>query len=151
MLDGRNQNAGSGRQQAGEALEREEIYASQREFMDSYRDDPSRPPETATAVSGLMLLDGFTGQHIFPDGGIEEVCGRFSEFETFAPHIPVVAGGETERKRGRRARLDGALPQACRRTDRRPHRRCCGPGRDRRPRRAADLCVTALKSPCQLP
>ncbi|HEU4812760.1 MAG TPA: TonB-dependent receptor [Xanthomonadaceae bacterium] len=68
---------------AFEALEREEIYASQREFMDSYRDDPSRPPETATAVSGLMLQDGFTGQHIFPDG-IEETCGRFSEFETFA-------------------------------------------------------------------
>lgn len=69
---------------AFEALEREEIFASQREFMDSYRDDPSRPPETATAVAGLMLLDGFTGRHIFPGGGIEEICGRFSEFETFA-------------------------------------------------------------------
>lgn len=68
---------------AFEYLEREEIYASQRDFMDSYRDDPSVDPSEATGVSGLLLRDAFTGAYIWP-GGIEEVCGRFSEFETFA-------------------------------------------------------------------
>ena len=68
---------------AFEYLEREEIFASQRDFMDSYRDDPSVDPEDATAVSGLQLFDGLSGEYIWPDG-IEETCGRFSEFETFA-------------------------------------------------------------------
>jgi len=68
---------------AFEYLRRQEIYASQRDFMDSYRDDPSVDPDDATGVSALMLLDGFSGAHLFPDG-IEEDCGRFSEFETFA-------------------------------------------------------------------
>lgn len=68
---------------AVEYLAREEIYASERDFMDSYRDDPSVAPEDATAVSGLLLQDAFTGEYIWPNG-IEEDCGRFSEFETFA-------------------------------------------------------------------
>jgi outer membrane receptor protein involved in Fe transport len=68
---------------AFEYLEREEIYASQRDFMDSYRDDPSVDPDQATAVSGVFLQDAFTGAFLWP-GGIEETCGRFSEFETFA-------------------------------------------------------------------
>ena len=68
---------------AFEALEREAIFASQREFMDSYRDDPSVDPEDATAVEGIRLFDGFTGGRLFPDG-LEETCARFSEFESFA-------------------------------------------------------------------
>ncbi|MGY0619790.1 TonB-dependent receptor plug domain-containing protein [Lysobacter sp. A378] len=68
---------------AFEYLEREAIFASQRDFMDSYRDDPSVDPSEATAVAGVQLVDGFTGEHLFP-AGIEETCGRFSEFETFA-------------------------------------------------------------------
>ena len=68
---------------AFEALEREEIYASQREFMDSYRDDPSVDPEDATAVEGVRLIDGFTGARVFPDG-LVETCNRFAEFEVFS-------------------------------------------------------------------
>lgn len=68
---------------AFEYLEREAIFASQRDFMDSYRDDPSVDPSDATAVGGVQMLDSFTGAYIWP-GGIDEVCGRFSEFETFA-------------------------------------------------------------------
>ena len=68
---------------AFEWLKRDVIYASQRDFMDSYRDDPSVDPADATAVEGVRLLDSFTSARIWPDG-LEDTCARFSEFETFA-------------------------------------------------------------------
>src|SRR5690606_39119009 len=70
---------------AFEWLKRDVIYASQRDFMDSYRDDPSVDPADATAVGGVQMRDSFTNAYIWPAaGGVEEICGRFVEFETFA-------------------------------------------------------------------
>lgn len=71
---------------AFEYLNREEIFASQRDFMDSYRDDPSVDPEDATAVIGIRLRDRFVGtglnSYIYPTGeDAASTCARFSEFE----------------------------------------------------------------------
>lgn len=71
---------------AFEYLNREEIFASQRDFMDSYRDDPSVDPEDATAVIGIRLRDRFVGtglsSYVYPDGeNAASTCARFSEFE----------------------------------------------------------------------
>lgn len=71
---------------AVEYYERGEMFASERDFMDSYRDDPSVDPENATAVQGLFLrnrLIGTTpGSQVFPTGEtLDSVCARFSEFE----------------------------------------------------------------------
>ena len=65
---------------AAEFLAREAIYANQRDFMDSYRDDPSVDPEDATAVEGVRFT--VNGVRFWPDG-LEETCNRFPEFETF--------------------------------------------------------------------
>lgn len=78
---------------AFEALEREAIYASQRDFMDSYRDDPSVDPADATAVEGLRFtVNRGTGAiREWPAaGGLEEICGRFGDYETFKS-APTVA------------------------------------------------------------
>ena len=71
---------------AAEYLSREEIFASQRDFMDSYRDDPSVDPEDATAVIGIRLRDRLIGtglnSYVYPDGETPaSTCARFSEFE----------------------------------------------------------------------
>ncbi len=71
---------------AGEYMSREEIFASQREFMDSYRDDPSVDPANATATIGLRLRDRLIGtglnSYIYPTGeDAASTCARFSEFE----------------------------------------------------------------------
>jgi iron complex outermembrane recepter protein len=71
---------------AFEYLTREEIFASQRDFMDSYRDDPSVDPEDAIATVGLRLRDRLVGtglsSYIYPDGETPaSTCARFSEFE----------------------------------------------------------------------
>ncbi|KAB8172437.1 TonB-dependent receptor plug domain-containing protein [Lysobacter maris] len=71
---------------AFEYLNREEIFASQRDFMDSYRDDPSVDPEDATAAIGLRLRDRFigtgVGSYIYPNGeDAASICGRFQDFE----------------------------------------------------------------------
>jgi iron complex outermembrane receptor protein len=71
---------------AAEYLEREEIFAAQRDFMDSYRDDPSVDPEDATAVIGIRLRDRLIGtgldSYIYPEGeDAASTCARFSEFE----------------------------------------------------------------------
>ncbi len=71
---------------AAEYLAREEIFASQRDFMDSYRDDPSVDPEDALAVVGLRLRNRSIGTglsaYIYPTGDTPaSACGRFSEFE----------------------------------------------------------------------
>src|SRR3546814_5107697 len=47
---------------AFEYLAREEIYASQRDFMDSYRDDPSVDPADATAVGGVQRSEEHTSE-----------------------------------------------------------------------------------------
>ncbi|MBB3277212.1 MULTISPECIES: TonB-dependent receptor [unclassified Pseudoxanthomonas] len=69
-----------------EYLTREEIFASQRSFMDSYRDDPSVDPADAVATIGLRLRDRLIGtglnSYIYPDGeDAASTCARFSEFE----------------------------------------------------------------------
>src|SRR5690606_40370159 len=46
---------------AAEYLAREEIFASQRDFMDSYRDDPSVDPEDAVATIGIRMRDRLVG------------------------------------------------------------------------------------------
>jgi len=71
---------------AAEYLTREEIFASQRDFMDSYRDDPSVEPENALATIGLRLRNRSIGTglnaYIYPTGDTPaSACGRFSEFE----------------------------------------------------------------------
>ncbi|MDQ3289318.1 MAG: TonB-dependent receptor [Pseudomonadota bacterium] len=71
---------------AFEVLEREEIFASQRDFMDSYRDDPSVDPANATAVIGLRLRNRLIGtglsSYVYPTGeNGASICNRFSEFE----------------------------------------------------------------------
>jgi outer membrane receptor protein involved in Fe transport len=71
---------------AFEYLAREEIFASQREFMDSYRDDPSVDPADATAVIGLRLRNRLIGtglsSYVYPAGQTAaSICARFSEFE----------------------------------------------------------------------
>ena len=70
---------------AFEALEREEIYASQRDFMDSYFDDPSVPDEDVNPVEGLLLIDLISSARYFGEDGAtgQEACARFSEFDTF--------------------------------------------------------------------
>lgn len=71
---------------AFEYLEREAIYGYQREFMDSFRDDPSlaNPANATTAYEGVRFTvnRGAGAIREYP-GGVEEVCGRFKEFETF--------------------------------------------------------------------
>ncbi|TYT27438.1 TonB-dependent receptor plug domain-containing protein [Luteimonas viscosa] len=71
---------------AAEYMAREEIFASQRDFMDSYRDDPSVDPEDATAVIGIRLRDRLVGtgldSYVYPEGeDAASTCARFSEFE----------------------------------------------------------------------
>jgi len=71
---------------AAEYMAREEIFASQRDFMDSYRDDPSVDPEDALAVVGIRLRDRLVGtglsSYVYPTGETPaSACARFSEFE----------------------------------------------------------------------
>jgi iron complex outermembrane receptor protein len=67
---------------AFEHLERDEILAGERDFMDSYRDEPGIDPAEATGVSGVMLRDRLNGNtQIYPGGGLDEVCGRFDHLE----------------------------------------------------------------------
>jgi len=71
---------------AFEAMEREAIYASQRKFMDSYRDDPSLSnPDDATAIEGVRFTvnRGAGAIREWPAPGLDEICGRFPDFETF--------------------------------------------------------------------
>lgn len=46
---------------AFEYYDRGAMYASERDFMDSYRDDPSVDPASATAVQGIRLRDRLIG------------------------------------------------------------------------------------------
>ncbi len=65
-----------------EHLDRDEILAAEREFMDSYRDEPGVDPAEATGLSGIMLRDRLNGNtQIYPNGGLEELCGRFDHLE----------------------------------------------------------------------
>src|SRR5690606_28824885 len=64
---------------AFEYLHRDTIWASQRDFMDSYRDDPSVDPNGfVPAVEGIRLT--IDGVRWWPDG-FEENCARFPAFE----------------------------------------------------------------------
>lgn len=67
---------------AFEALEREEIFASQRDFMDSYFDEPGVDPDDVNPVEGILVFDGFTSERLAPDG-VEATCDRFEEFDVF--------------------------------------------------------------------
>ncbi len=72
---------------AFEYLSREEIFASQRDFMDSYRDDPKAGPENATATIGIRLRNRSIGTglnaYVYPDGeDAASTCARFApDFE----------------------------------------------------------------------
>ncbi len=67
-----------------EYQEREEIFASQRDFMDSYRDDPSVNPADALPVEGIRARDRLAGNvRIWPNGVSANCNGTFPEFETF--------------------------------------------------------------------
>jgi outer membrane receptor protein involved in Fe transport len=73
---------------AAEYFKRDEIFASERDFMDSYRDDPTNP--NPTSVEGLRLrnrsLNAIAGysRRILPAGyNIDDVCGQFAAFETY--------------------------------------------------------------------
>ncbi|RNF85481.1 TonB-dependent receptor [Lysobacter psychrotolerans] len=67
---------------AFEYLAREAIFASQREFMDSYRDDPLQGPP----VEGIRVRDRLqpprTPNRIWPVDAAE-TCSKFADFETF--------------------------------------------------------------------
>ncbi|WP_235568645.1 MULTISPECIES: TonB-dependent receptor [unclassified Lysobacter] len=69
---------------AFEYLTREPIFASQREFMDSYRDDPST--DNPSPVIGLRIRNrsrviSGTSQYVLP-GGLA-VCDQFKDFERY--------------------------------------------------------------------
>lgn len=82
---------------AAEYLAREAIFASQREFMDSYRDDPSTDhpsPTIGLRIRNRSRVISGTNQYVLP-GGLS-VCDRFSEFERFpvpAAQNPAVTVG----------------------------------------------------------
>ena len=79
-----------------EALEREEIYASQREFMDSYHDDPSHTSAPAAALRYTTWVDANGNPTTVPAnrvglgwpmlGNLDAICDRFSGYD------PVRAG-----------------------------------------------------------
>lgn len=88
---------------ATEYLEREAIYGFQREFMDSFRDDPSLsdPANATTAYEGVRFTvrrdangNPTTGPgsavREYP-GGAQAVCDRFSEFEAFKSNPALAA------------------------------------------------------------
>lgn len=72
---------------AVEYYERGEMFASERDFMDSYRDDPSVDPSEATAVQGIRLRDRLVGtgagsQVWQPGENLESTCSRWGgDFE----------------------------------------------------------------------
>lgn len=71
---------------AMEYFDRGAIYASERDFMDSYRDDPSIDPANAFAVQGIRLRNRQIGtgpgsQVWGPGQTVDSICARFSEFE----------------------------------------------------------------------
>lgn len=68
---------------AFEALEREEIFASQRKSIDSYRDQPGIDPANARPPESILVIDAFDSNRLFGGATGEEVCSRFSEFETY--------------------------------------------------------------------
>jgi iron complex outermembrane receptor protein len=69
---------------AVEYLEREEIFASQRDFMDSYRDDPSVDPANALPVEGIRARNRLAGNvRIWPNGVSSNCQGTFPEYESF--------------------------------------------------------------------
>lgn len=64
------------------------IYASQRDFMDSYRDDPST--DNPTAVEGLRIrnrsvaaIEGFSVRYLPPGRTVDGVCSQFEGFESY--------------------------------------------------------------------
>ena len=75
---------------AAEVLEREAIYASQREFMDSYRDDPSVDPANALPIESLRFT--VNGVRFYPDG-VAATCNRFADYELYSS----VSGGPLNR------------------------------------------------------
>ncbi|WP_374601500.1 TonB-dependent receptor plug domain-containing protein [Arenimonas sp.] len=77
---------------AVEYYDRGEMFASERDFMDSYRDDPSVDPATATAVQGIRLRDRLAGpgaigtgpqSQVWQNGEtLESTCARWGgDFE----------------------------------------------------------------------
>jgi iron complex outermembrane receptor protein len=68
---------------AFEYLDRDPMFASEREFMDSYRDDPST--DNPTPVEGLRLRDRLSVIGGFAErvGVDADVCAQFSEFELY--------------------------------------------------------------------
>ena len=64
-----------------EHLNRDQILAAERDFMDSYRDEPGIDPAEATGVSALMLRDRLNGNTQIYPGGLDQMCGRFNNFE----------------------------------------------------------------------
>jgi iron complex outermembrane recepter protein len=67
---------------AVEALEREQVFASQRSFMDSVLDLPGVPDNDVNAPEGVLIIDFFNSNRIFPDGA-QATCDRFSEFDIY--------------------------------------------------------------------
>ena len=72
---------------AVEYYDRGEMFASERDFMDSYRDDPSVDPSEATAVQGIRLRDRLIGtvpgSEVWQPGQtLESTCARWGgDFE----------------------------------------------------------------------
>lgn len=78
---------------AFEYLEREEIFASQRDFMDSYRDDPSSDITSDLPVEGIRLRDLLAGgARIWPDSAEQNCSGTFGEFEEYVHPLNVASG-----------------------------------------------------------
>jgi iron complex outermembrane recepter protein len=76
-----------------EYLEREEIFASQRDFMDSYRDDPSSTPTSDLPVEGIRLRNRSAGgARIWPGGVTQNCSGTFGEFEEFVHPVAPALG-----------------------------------------------------------
>jgi iron complex outermembrane receptor protein len=67
---------------AFELLEREGLFARQRDFMDSFYDQPATDRDDINPTEGLLLFDAFDSNRLAPDGR-EEVCSRFDEYEIY--------------------------------------------------------------------
>jgi len=86
---------------AVEYYERGEMFASERDFMDSYRDDPTVDPAAATAVQGIRLRNRLIGtgpgsQVWQPGQTVGSTCSRWGgdfELDTRTGRTPASQNG----------------------------------------------------------
>ncbi len=65
---------------AVQLFDRGAIFANERKFMDSYRDNPDSAPGQRDPITGLYVWNRTTNKYLFTDA---TVCSRFAEYELF--------------------------------------------------------------------